>query len=101
MLRQRHNEIAKLYDLLLADVPGLSFQLIHPDDVSTFKDYSVTVDPATFGMNRDELADALLAENITTKKYFSPPLHRQDLYVDHYQRRPSALHNTNQITLKA
>ncbi len=94
---KRHNEIAKLYDSLLADVPGLSFQMVNSRDVSTFKDYSVSVDPETFGMNRDELAQALLAENITTKKYFSPPLHRQDLYVPYFQKRPSDLHNTNHI----
>ena len=95
---QRHNELARLYDSLLADVPGLSFQLVDPADVSTFKDYSVSVDPEAFGMNRDELAQALLAENITTKKYFWPPLHKQDLYASYFENRPVDLHNTNYIT---
>jgi len=95
---QRHNEVARLYDALLADVPGLSFQLVDPADVSTFKDYSVSVDPAAFGMDRDELGDALLAENIPTKKYFSPPLHRQDLYTQYHRSRPTDLHNTDYFT---
>jgi dTDP-4-amino-4,6-dideoxygalactose transaminase len=32
------------------------------------------------GMTRDELANALLNQNIETKKYFYPPLHQQSLY---------------------
>jgi dTDP-4-amino-4,6-dideoxygalactose transaminase len=94
---KKHNEIAKLYDEHLADVPGLDFQVVDATDVSTFKDYSVSVDPNAFGMTRDELAEALLTENITTKKYFSPPLHRQDLYVPYFERRPNDLRNTNHI----
>jgi dTDP-4-amino-4,6-dideoxygalactose transaminase len=31
-------------------------------------------------MTRDELAGALLKENIETKKYFYPPLHQQALF---------------------
>ena len=31
-------------------------------------------------MTRDDLAGALLKENIETKKYFYPPLHQQSLF---------------------
>jgi len=93
----RHNEIARLYDASLAGVAGLSFQSIHSGDVSTFKDYTVSVDPNAFGMSRDELAQVLLAQNITTKKYFSPPLHRQTLYAPYYETRSCDLRNTNRI----
>ena len=94
----RHNAIADLYTSLLSDVPGLSFQQLNADDVSTFKDYSVCVDAAGFGMNRDQLANALLAENVTTKKYFSPPLHRQMLYRPFYKERSTSLNYTDRIS---
>jgi dTDP-4-amino-4,6-dideoxygalactose transaminase len=76
----RRNEIARLYTERLAGLPGLRFQAVDPSDVHTFKDYSIHVTREEFGVNRDELAAALLAENIETKKYFYPPLHKQKHY---------------------
>jgi len=40
------------------------------------------VDAKAFGLNRDELAVCLQRENITTKKYFYPPLHMQNCYPE-------------------
>jgi dTDP-4-amino-4,6-dideoxygalactose transaminase len=94
---ERHNAIAALYTTLLSEVPGMSFQHVNADDVNTFKDFSVSVDSARLGMNRDRLAEALLAENVTTKKYFSPPLHKQMLYRHYYKERPSSLPHTDRI----
>ncbi len=77
---RKHNQIAALYTAELADTPGLGFQKLPPGHASTYKDYSVRVDPQAFGLTRDELAAALLAQNIETKKYFYPPLHQQALF---------------------
>jgi dTDP-4-amino-4,6-dideoxygalactose transaminase len=41
---------------------------------------------------------ALLSKNIETKKYFYPPLHRQNLYRPFYQPRPGDLTNTDLIS---
>jgi dTDP-4-amino-4,6-dideoxygalactose transaminase len=76
----RRNTIAQIYNERLSRLPGLSFQSVHHEDVHTFKDYSIRVDKSEFGLDRNELAAALLAENIETKKYFYPPLHEQKLY---------------------
>jgi dTDP-4-amino-4,6-dideoxygalactose transaminase len=76
----RRNEIARLYTARLAGLQGLRFQAVEAEDVHTFKDYSIHVTEEEFGLNRDELAAALLADNIETKKYFYPPLHKQKLY---------------------
>lgn len=76
----RHNAIAAYYSQLLSSIPGLRLQKVAPGDVCTYKDYSVCVDSGAAGITRDELARALLAENIETKKYFYPPMHRQKLY---------------------
>jgi dTDP-4-amino-4,6-dideoxygalactose transaminase len=76
----RHNRIAALYTEELDGTPGIGFQRLPPGHLSSYKDYSVRVDPEAFGMTRDELAGALLRENIETKKYFYPPLHQQALF---------------------
>jgi dTDP-4-amino-4,6-dideoxygalactose transaminase len=38
------------------------------------------VDGDRFGLARDQLAERLGRENVSTRKYFSPPLHRQTAY---------------------
>jgi dTDP-4-amino-4,6-dideoxygalactose transaminase len=50
--------------------------------VSTYKDYTVTVDPDRFGLGRDEVMWALKADGVDTRHYFSPPVHRQKAYLD-------------------
>ena len=67
-------------------------------DVNTFKDYSIHVTPTKFGMNRDELAAGLLAENIETKKYFYPPMHMQTLYKQFHKAGGRDLKVTEEVT---
>jgi dTDP-4-amino-4,6-dideoxygalactose transaminase len=50
-------------------------------DRSTYKDYTVIVDEAAFGIDRDAVAVALKAEGIDTRPYFYPPVHRQHAYA--------------------
>ncbi|MCX7022634.1 MAG: aminotransferase class I/II-fold pyridoxal phosphate-dependent enzyme [bacterium] len=75
-LETRRRLVQVYYDEL-GDTPGLGFQKLPPGAVSTFKDFAVVVDSDKLGMTRDDLAQGLAAENIGTKKYFSPPLHLQ------------------------
>jgi dTDP-4-amino-4,6-dideoxygalactose transaminase len=95
---KRRNAVANTYTELLADLPGVRFQSVDATDVHTYKDYSIHVTPDSFGMTRDTLAEALLAENIETKKYFYPPLHQQDLYKPFYNRDRDDLSQTEYIT---
>jgi dTDP-4-amino-4,6-dideoxygalactose transaminase len=77
---EKRQNIAERYRRNLADLPGLTWQAVAPGDRSTYKDVSVLVDPAAFGLNRDALAAALAAEGVPTRKYFYPPAHRQSAY---------------------
>jgi dTDP-4-amino-4,6-dideoxygalactose transaminase len=95
---RRRNQIATIYDKLLAPVPGLRFQKVHPQNVSTFKDYSIHVTPKQFGLTRDELAEGLRAENIETKRYFYPPMHAQQLYKSFYNSSGNDLRHTEEVT---
>jgi len=77
----RHrNQLAELYLERLGRVPGLGFQKVSVGNRSSYKDFSIIVDPNAFGLTRDELALALAAENIDTRKYYDPPVHRQSAY---------------------
>jgi dTDP-4-amino-4,6-dideoxygalactose transaminase len=75
------NQMAEYYKAGLAKIdPALSFQKIMPGDVTTYKDFSVFIDPKKSGYNRDELCNYLSSKNIISKKYFYPPLHQQQTY---------------------
>jgi len=94
----RRNWIADKYTSLLSELPGLRFQKVAPEDLSTYKDYSIHVTSESFGMCRDALSEALAAEGIETKKYFYPPLHRQKLYTAFCRPEGATLDRTNFIT---
>ncbi len=81
----RRNRLATLYKKLLANVPGLYFQEVETENRSTFKDFSVLVNEREMGLSRDVLSVALAKENITTKKYFSPPVHEQKAFKGYYK----------------
>jgi len=94
----RRNCIAEKYANLLSPLPGLRFQKVLAGEVSTYKDYSVHVSADKFGMSRDNLAAALLAEKIETKRYFYPPLHKQKLYSSFQNGERAGLDRTDFIT---
>lgn len=82
------NQSADLFQELLGILPGTGFQQVRPGNRSSYKDFSVTIDPERFGLTRDELALALAEEGIDTRKYYEPPVHRQTAYRSYYDGRP-------------
>jgi dTDP-4-amino-4,6-dideoxygalactose transaminase len=77
--RRRAN--AARYCAGLATVAGITPQAIQPSDQSSYKDFTVSVDPNTYGLTRDDLAQALSAAGFATRPYFSPPVHRHTAYA--------------------
>lgn len=77
---RRRNLTAEIYRERLGRLPGLTFQRVLAGNRSSYKDFSIVVDPHAFGLSRDRLALALAAENIETRKYYDPPVHRQSAY---------------------
>jgi FlaA1/EpsC-like NDP-sugar epimerase/dTDP-4-amino-4,6-dideoxygalactose transaminase len=76
----RRRELAGRYVGGLVGVPGIRTQVVPLEDVSTYKDFTVAVDAAEFGIDRNQLAAVLAAEGIDTRNYFDPPVHRQQAY---------------------
>jgi dTDP-4-amino-4,6-dideoxygalactose transaminase len=79
---ERRRKLAALYVDLLAEIPGIRTQLVSDTDLSTYKDFTIAVDP-DFGLGRDDLVMSLAAEGIDTRNYFDPPVHRQQAYADY------------------
>jgi dTDP-4-amino-4,6-dideoxygalactose transaminase len=91
---ERRRYLAALYRTYLEEIPGIGFQEVPAGDVSTFKDFTITIDRDRFGLSRDLLAHALKAEGIDTRKYFDPPVHRQFAYR---YLAPEALPTTDDV----
>lgn len=72
---QHRNEVAQSYKRLLGTLPGISFQTIRADSRSSYKDFAVLIDSSVFGISRTKLIEALQAEGIPTRCYFSPAGH--------------------------
>ena len=91
---RRRNEIASLYRETLGVLPGIDFQKTRDGNRNSFKDFSLTVDADRFGLTRDNLARALELENVDTRTYYDPPVHRQTAYAQ-FAPPSGNLHNTD------
>jgi dTDP-4-amino-4,6-dideoxygalactose transaminase len=78
---ERRRRLAQIYRSLLASVDGISVQAIGTEAVATFKDFTISISEDAFGFGREALVRALAAEGIDTRRYFSPPVHRQRAYA--------------------
>jgi dTDP-4-amino-4,6-dideoxygalactose transaminase len=78
------NQTAATFRERLCTVPGIGFQEVHPEDRNSYREYSITIDPQGFGLGRDSLAQALMLENIDSRKYYDPPVHRQTAYREYF-----------------
>jgi dTDP-4-amino-4,6-dideoxygalactose transaminase len=74
------NEIADEYRARLASIPGLTCPQVPAAARSTYKDFTILVDSAEFGVDSRRLAELLDAEGIETRRYYSPPVHTMKAY---------------------
>jgi dTDP-4-amino-4,6-dideoxygalactose transaminase len=77
---ERRNVLADLYRTALDDVPGIGFPMVRLGDRSSYKDYTILVDEDEFGLSAQSLAEALRAEGVDTRRYYSPPVHEMLAY---------------------
>ena len=97
---RRRNEVVDLYHQELGKLPGIEFQIVRAGNRNSYKDFSVTIDAAAFGLTRDEVQQALTAENIDTRTYYDPPVHRHTAYK-HYASPDIALPNTERLAAQS
>ena len=76
---------------MAVSVPGITWQRIRSGDRSSYKDLSIVIEPAEFGMDRDRLAGVLLADGVDTRKYYSPLVHRHPAFAgSHVEAMPGS-----------
>ena len=98
---KHRNEVASHYKQGLSKVPGIGFQEVRADDRSTFKDFTILVEPDEFGMSRDTLSSWLVQQRIDTRKYYFPPVHRTKAYWERWgMKLDGQLPVTNRISGK-
>ncbi len=73
-------KLIALYKNLLSPLEGIRFQEVLEGNKSSGNYMVIFIDEEQFGMKRDDLYEALKAENIETKKYFYPAVHMQKAY---------------------
>jgi len=81
----RRYRLVSLYKTLLSKIPGISFQEISQGSRSTYNYFSILVEPDEFRMKNIDLKLALEKQGISTRVYFSPPVHTQDAYREYYE----------------
>jgi dTDP-4-amino-4,6-dideoxygalactose transaminase len=83
----RRIELVDRFESRLAGVPGM--EVIRPatGDRSTFKDLTLVLEPEAFGTTAAQLQGALAADRIDSRRYYSPPIHRQRAYHDRWHHR--------------
>lgn len=74
------NRMAAAFKSELSRLSGISFQKVDTANRCSYKDLGIVVQPREFGLSRDQLAAALRAENIETRRYFDPPVHTHQAY---------------------
>ena len=86
-----HRErIALEYDRLLSGVPGVCVQQMTPGSTSTRLYEAFVLDEQRFGLNRDQLVEALKSDNITARKFLDPAGAPHDLLPrDGWRRQPA------------
>ena len=84
----------------LEQLPGIGFVESASGGASSYKDFSITIDPTRFGMTRDAVRRALAARGIETRTYYDPPCHRQTAF-EHFHDRARQLKATEMLSARS
>jgi dTDP-4-amino-4,6-dideoxygalactose transaminase len=97
---ERRRRIAACYRRELESLPGIGFVETAPGALSSYKDFSITIDPARFGMTRDSVRRSLAVRGIETRTYYDPPCHRQTAF-EHFHDRSRPLSATDLLSARS
>lgn len=84
----------------LAAVPGMKLLGFDESERCNFQYVVVEYSPPEGALTRDELVEALWAENVMARKYFWPGCHRMEPYRTLYPRAAERLPHTDAVTAK-
>lgn len=75
-----NRERYRLYQQALAGLPGLQLFGFDGREAHNYQYVILEIDPATAGLNRDQLWQILQAEGVLARRYFYPPCHQTPPY---------------------
>lgn len=84
---EHRGELVRRFVSETAGLPGLRLAAVAEGDTSTHKDLTVIVDPSAFDLTTVELARALEAEGVDSRRYYHPPIHMQEAYTGRWLHR--------------
>jgi dTDP-4-amino-4,6-dideoxygalactose transaminase len=82
------NELARAFQDAVEGLPGVRFPQPGAGDLSTYKDLTLLVDEATYGLSAAQLGRVLSADGVDTRRYYAPPIHQQKAYAQTVLERP-------------
>jgi len=94
----KRNKVAQLYAHHLRNIPGITLQKITEESLSTFKDFALVINEDKFGVSRNLLAEVLDRNNVDTRKYFSPLVHKQVSYERFKEKYQNKLTNSDYLS---
>jgi dTDP-4-amino-4,6-dideoxygalactose transaminase len=88
---ERNQTLYEIYASELAGVPGL--RLLRPQNVScsNYQYVVCEIDASTYGLSRNQLHAVLKAENVLSRRYFYPGIHRCTPYIEMLPRAGDSL----------
>ncbi len=91
--------VAERYRDGLEGLSGLRMNVIQKDVDSNYAYFPVVIEESEFGASREEVFDALAAENIYARKYFYPLTNTFEAYHGRFSadRTPAALHVSKRV----
>jgi dTDP-4-amino-4,6-dideoxygalactose transaminase len=79
----------------LKHIDGIIFAKENKDIDLNYSYFNIIIDPERFGLTNIELNYSLIAENIVTRLYFYPPVHRTSYYKSLFDSNPPHLPQTD------
>lgn len=88
-------EAVARYRERLGNVPGIRFCAPQPDVQTNYAYFPVYFNEAVFGKTRDDVMEALKAQDIFTRKYFYPAINEMAAYQDVRTEGTPVAHNAS------
>lgn len=98
-LISRRDRSAHLYREMLSGLPGVNFQTVPENRITSWNYFTLFIDAAQAPKSRDFLYDHLKAKDIQAKKYFYPALHLQKIYQQLGHSIPASLSITEKAAV--
>lgn len=91
-----HNATLRgIYEENLQNIAGITLEPLHNVTKSNQQSIVIRVDKSIFGLSRDDLMQALIAENVMARRYFYPGAHRTEQFAKYAQ---TPLPNTDMLS---